>query len=1168
MILFLLRISQAEKRRLFMRIYILGLILFSAFMQVSATTLAQKISINKQNVSIQEVLKTLKEKTNYAFIHNSNQLAEYKVNIKVKDASLAEVLNECFDGLPFEYDILDKNVMIKYKKDISKVVPSLPVATQIVQEIQVSGQVTDGNGNNLAGVSIRVKGSNQGTSTNGGGRYVVSVKDRNSVLVFSFVGFQSQEVPVGSSNTINVVLKEDAGDLEEVVVVGYGTQKKINLTGSVDVVSGDVLADRPAATVADLLKGASPNMNITMNLRGGEPGAVSSWNIRGIGSINGGSAPLILVDGVEMDVNSIDPESVESISILKDASASAVYGSRAPFGVVLITTKRGKGKEGVQIQYSDNLSLSSPMKVPSFIDSYTWATAYNQANANAGLTPVYSNEQMQRIKGYIDGTFLYEYDPDNPIDNVFAGRRNGNANNDWPRLLLKDNSFSQKHNINVSGGNEKTQYYLSGGFSDQNGVYKYGYDYYKRYNFLTNFSSQVTNWLKFNSSLKYSDSKTDFPLGETTVGREHSFREMIMFAPMMPFYNINGTVQSPLVRLLESSGRDKTKYNDFLISLGGELEPIKGWKTIVAYNYNMKGTRSAVNPRPVMVELGNGKFGNIGKPAATYTSSYSQNAYKLFNALTSYEATFNDHYFNAMVGFEQEENLYTALSATATDLIVENVPSIRTSLGETTVSDNLSHWATRGAFGRLNYNFQEKYLFEFSARYNGSSRFPKNKRFGFFPSASVGYNISKEDFWTDIRPYVNNFKLRGSYGSLGNQNVANYLYFSRINVYPELNWILDGERPPYSTVPSIISDNITWETITTLNLGVDANFLNNRLGLTFDWYDRKTSNMLGPSIILPYLLGATTPLTNNAELSTKGFELVLNWNDMISNDFTYHAKLSIGDSKSKILKFKNDNGLIDTWYDGKMHGEIWGFKTDGLIQTQGEKMADQSKYWSSWGPGDMKYVDVSGDGFINDGTRTLDDHGDLVVLGNSSPRYNIGIMAGFKWKAIDFNMFWQGVGKRDYYPHAGTPLFWGMTSAWANSGLYRNTRNLDYWRPADEANILGPNTNAYLPKPYFTAETNKNRQIQSRYLLDASYLRLKNLQIGYNFSPKYLDKLFLQNARIYVSGENLLTFSKLPEVFDPETVFASDPGFGGYLTSGVIYPTSRTISLGVNITFK
>lgn len=1031
----------------------------------------------------------------------------------------------------------------------------------------VAGTVRNTQGIPLMGVSVANIGSSGETQTDDKGAFRLEVNSLNDSLSFSFVGFTKLRTAINGRTTVNVTLLDDATDLDEVVVVGYGTQRKGQLTASVDVISNKQLADRPATNVADLIKGASPNVNIGMGMRGGEPGAASSWNIRGAGSIAGSSAPLVLVDGVEMDLNAIDPETIENISILKDASASAVYGSRAPFGVVLITTKKGKMSQGAKFDYSNNLSTSSPLRLPSFIDSYTWATAFNQANANAGLTAVYNDAQMERIKGYLDGTFPYEYDPDNPIDNVFAGRRNGNANNDWPHILMGNNSFSQKHNINVSGGSEKTQYFLSAGYNKQNGTYAFGNDFFKRYNLMSNISTQITDWFKINSSLKWANTATDYPMGETTVGREHTFREMLMFAPMMPYYNINGTIQSPLVRLLQDSGRDKKANNDFLAIIGGEFEPIKGWVTSVNYNYNIKNTKLSTNPKPVMVELGNGSFGNIGKPQASYTSGFAEYTYKVLNAVTSYEKQLDDHYFKGMVGFEQEESISTGLTATGTSPVVDDFPSISTSLGGIIADDNMSHWSTRGAFGRLNYNFQEKYLVELAGRYNGSSKFPKDIRFAFFPSASVGYFVSKEGFWDPIRDKINNLKLRASYGALGNQNITNYLFVSRIPIVPELDWIINESRPQSSRIPGIISDQITWETITTLNLGVDMSLLNSRLGFSFDWYNRVTDKMLGPASELPFTLGATTPRTNNAKLSTKGFELVATWNDHLENGIGYNIKATLGDSRTKILEYLNVVGRIDTWYNGKEYGEIWGFETDGIIQTQGEAMADQSKYHTKWGPGDIKYADINNDGVINDGSRTLNDLGDLKVIGNSSPRYNYGITAGMNWKGIDFNMFWQGVAKRDFSPENTTPLFWGMTNAWANSGLYKNSPALDYWRPADETNILGPNTDAYLPKPYFTAETNKNRLPQSKYVLNAGYLRLKNVQVGYTF-PESVTGKFFSRARVYFSGENLLTFSSLPKVFDPETAVASDNREGGYLTSGVIYPMSKTLSFGLNVTLK
>lgn len=1034
------------------------------------------------------------------------------------------------------------------------------------QEFKVQGSVSDANGEPLIGVNVIEEGTLNGTVTDVDGIFNLSVSNRDAVLKITYIGYETLQLQVAGKPELKIVLQESSSELDELIVVGYGTQKKVTLTGSVDAISGDEIQNRSAVLVSDLIKGASPNLNINMGMRGGEPGATSSWNIRGLGSLTGSTEPLILVDGVEVNINNVDPETIESVSVLKDASASAIYGSRAPFGVVLVTTK--KGKEGkVSVEYSNNLSMNKPIGVPDFENSLIWATAYNQANSNAGIAaPVYSDEQMERIKGYLDGTFPYEYDPENPVTNIFAGRRVGNANYNWPKELLADNSFNHKHNLNLSGGNGKTNYYLSGGFVSQDGVYRYAKDNYSRVNLLSNLNSKVTDWLNVRTSIKYAKGMSDYPVGQTTVGREHMMGEMLTFAPMMPKYNINGSIQSPLLQWQLTSGRDKWNSSDFSANLGADLEPVKGWVTSFSYNHNAINSRSYSHPKPVMVELGNGTFGNIGKPNSSWGVGYTQTAYTLINLISKYEANWGDNYINGLVGYEQEERNYSSISASGTGLITDEVPSLKTALGEKTVTDAMNHWATQGVFGRINYNYKEKYLLEVSARYNGSSRFSQDSRWGFFPSASAGYVISKENFWTPIQPIVNSLKIRASYGSLGNQEVNLYSYLTTMGLGAELDWIINGERPQYVTPPGLVSRDLTWETITTTNIGLDAGFLNNRLQLVFDMYERITTNMLGPAETLPYPLGVSAPQRNNAELSNKGFELVLSWRDQISSDFSYNAKVSLGDSRAKILEYYNEKETIDTWYPGKEVGEIWGYTTDGIIQEVGEEMPDQSKFYAKWGPGDIKYKDLTGEGVINDGTRTLNDYGDLRVIGNTTPRYNYSISGGINWKNFDFNMFWQGVGQRDYFPNLNLQVFWGMTNGYGSSGIYKNSPILDYWRPSDETNLLGPNTDAYFAKPYFSAETNKNRQVQTRYLLNAAYLRLKSLQVGYTLPATISQKVYLQRARVYLSGENLLTLTGLPSTFDPETTIESDPANGGY-QPGRIYPLSRVLSVGVNLTF-
>ncbi len=1138
---------------------------FLSFVQVLANgTYAQKtkLSVDLKNTSIESVLLDIESQSNFKFIYNKGKVdVDSRVDIQLREKSINETLDVLFEARNVNYTFFGNNIVLT-KSDSE--------ATSGQQKKSVTGKITDSSGSTLPGVSVVILGTTNGTITDSKGIYSLSNVPENAILQFSFIGMKKQEVTVGSKTTINVSLAEETIGVDEVVVVGYGTQKKVNLTGSVDVVTSEALVNRSAANVSLLLQGTSPNLNISITNEGGKPGSSPNFNIRGIGSINGNDSPLILIDGVESDINSIDPETIESVSILKDASASAIYGSRAPFGVVLITTKRGKINQPVQIQFNNNISFGSPIGVPHFVDALTWVTAYNQISDNAGIAHIYPDEQVERVRGYIAGTYKTEYDPAKPPYSIFRGRWMGNANNDWPDLYFKKNALSEKHNINVEGGNEKTQFFISAGYFNQGSLYSWGNDGYKRYNVMANVSTKVADWLRFDYSSKYSKSETNMPLGILGQPNTYIYRSMLSFSPMTPMYNIDGSIGNPLVRALQSNGRELTVRNDFQINLGTEIEPIKGWKTNISYNYNDGGSTYTENPHPVPVQVPNGTLGNVGSALSGYIENLNTSDYTLFNLRTSYEKTIGDHFFMAMIGYEQETSFYRGLFGSKMELITETVPSISTALGTATVGDEMGHWSTQGVFGRLNYNYKEKYLVEFSARQNGSSRFAKGSRWGFFPSFSAGYNIAKENFWTPIEPYVNTLKIRGSYGSLGNQNVNNYLYLSSIPVNTELNHIIGDERPIYAGIPGIISSNLTWETITTTDVGLDAGFLKNRLTMTSDWYNRVTSKMFGPAEDLPAVLGTSVPFSNNAKLSTKGWELTLAWNDRISSDLSYNLKVAIGDSKSTILKYKNDVKAINNWNEGRQIGEIWGFTSDGLIQTEGEKMPDQSKYYGTWGPGDMKYKDLDGNDTINDGSRTLDDHGDLSVIGNLSPRYNIGITAGINWKGVDVSMFWQGIGKRDYLPGENSNVFFGIVpngSPGSESGLYKNGPGLDYWRPANDATILGPNTNAYFAKDYMSTENAKNRLPQSRYVLSAAYLRLKNFQIGYTVPQQLTKKIFINKARIYFSGENLLTFTKLPKVLDPETAPASDPSIGGREVTGGVYPISRNLSFGINLTF-
>ncbi len=1144
-------------RKLIMVINFTTILMIFALMQVRAEGFSQ-INLNKKNASLSSIFKSIEAQTNYVFFSKDYNLKNIKIDLHVENASIESTLNACFKGLPFTYKIVDKTIAIKKVVDVFS-------TTQVGQIVSrpITGIVTDEKGLPIAGVSIRVKGSNLGAVTDEKGAYTLNVTDENAILIFSYIGFIPQEVAISGRQRLPIILVEDMSKLNEIVVVGYGTQKKVNLTGAVDVISGEVLENRASSNVGSLLQGVSPNLNISVTNGGGEPGAPTTFNIRGIGSLTGGG-PLILVDGVEMNINNLDPESIESVSVLKDAAAAAVYGSRAPFGVVLITTKRGTKNKGVSIGYTNNISASSPMYLPKWHDALKYVTAYNQTLKNSNQPDKFPAAQIDRIKRYMEGTYLPEYDTIAPPNSLWRGRHEGNANYDWFDEYFKDHSINQKHNISLSGGDEKTQYYLSTGYFNQGTSYNWVDEHYKRYNVLANISAQATSWLRLNLNTKYSNTDEKHPLGPSGLEKNQLISEFMKFFPTTPMYNVNGTINNPYVIQMMHGGKETFVENDLFITLGGELEPIKGWKTNFNYSYNYTGSQYTKHDKQAWFEIPNGTIANIGAPQSGFTQNWAANNYNALNATSSYEVSLNDHNIKAMAGYEREAKYFSSLFGNRRELITEEVPSISTATGVFNVDDSMSHWGTEAFFGRINYNFKEKYLFEVNGRYNGSSRFSKDSRWGFFPSVSAGYNISKENFWEPISDIVNNLKIRASYGSLGNQNVRNYLYLSNIPISNNLEWIIDGQRPNFAGIPNIISPTLTWETITTLNIGVDATFLRNRLGVGFDWFERNTSDMFGPAIILPNALGATPPQENNASLSTKGWELVIDWNDRIGDDLRYNLKLSLADSKSKITKYLNETGTIDGYYVGKDYGEIWGYETDGIIQDANEVIPDQSKFYNSWGPGDIKYKDLDGNNIINDGKRTLSDHGDVKVIGNSSPRYTIGFTGSVSWKNFDFSMFWQGILKRDLVVSgtAANSLFWGIGSG--GESFFHGHE--DYWRPADETNILGPNTDAYYPKPYATAERAKSMQIQSKYILDASYIRLKNIQIGYTLPALFSNKIKISRFKVYVSGENLLTFSNLTDLLDPEIAYSST-GFTGAFGLGRVYPLSKSLSVGLNLTF-
>ena len=733
-----LKEKKEGKHKIYSIMKLSTLFLVISTLQIMATGYAQTVSLslNMDKTSVRELLKEIERQTELSFIFSDDiSSLNNEVSITADNQNIKNVLAQVLNDTDLDYQILNERLIVIAPKEA-------------LQALTITGIVTDNSGEPLPGVSVIIKGTSKGTATDGNGAFSLQVPDDNSVLIFSYVGFSSQEIAVGNRRTLSVMLNESTLDIDEVVVIGYGVQKKVNLTGSVDVISEKTLSNRPTATVAQMIQGASPNLTIGMSDRAGEPGSGNSWNIRGLGSIDGNnsSEPLILIDGVEASVHLIDPESIESISILKDAAASAIYGSRAPFGVVLITTKKGKKNQKTRITYNNNFSVAKALNLPDMYDSEIYAEAFNWTQVSLGSGQIFSDAQVDRIRRYLAGTFTDGYDTTNPPNSLWRGRWEGNTNYNWGKLYYDNNGFTQRHNVNVEGGGENVQFFFSGGYFDQQGLHTWGDDGYKRFNLSSSVNTQITSWFKAGVNMKYSKGVTDRPVGLAGDSWSWVHTQYFIQFPTSPMYHADGGYYHPLVAGLNGAGRDIVTNNELVLSLNGEIEPIKGWKTNILYSYRLDAGMENQNPKPIMVNIPNGTVGNIGNGVTSTVEDMWTNNAMMFNVTTSYERLIGRNQFNIMAGYEQDLRQNRTLYSSKAELLSENVVAIRNAVGTITLDDRISHWATEGYFGRLNYNFDEKYLFEFNFRYNGSSRFPKHKRWGFFPSASIGYVVSKEDF--------------------------------------------------------------------------------------------------------------------------------------------------------------------------------------------------------------------------------------------------------------------------------------------------------------------------------------------------------------------------------------------------------------------------------------
>lgn len=1048
----------------------------------------------------------------------------------------------------------------------------------VMQKQQVKGCVRDQSGEPLTGVTVRIQGTSQGTITDIDGNYTLSVPGKQTKIEFSFIGYNTQVLTAGNQKTLNVMLKEDVKTLDEVVVVGYGTMKKRDLVGAVDHINADALEGRSAPSLTRSLQGQIPNLNISM--RDGKPDRGATYNVRGTTSIGAGGQALILIDGVEGDPNTVNPQDIESVSVLKDASSAAVYGARGTFGVVLITTKNAQ-KGGVKVNYNGSFSFSQRTVKPDLVtNGLQWTDDFVESFVNnKGTMPTSINNIFPYTPEWHEELRRHDANPDLPEVqiNENTGRYEYFGNTDWDKLLYKDVTAGTDHSVSVTGGNDIANFYVSGRFFSQDGIYRANTDDFQRSNFRAKGSIKIKPWLSIDNNFDMMHKTYHYPLisYDQTLTIQRNMEQQGF--PMAVMYNPDGSLTYSAVYCgvgdfyNESSFQDQTTLQ-YKNTFGVNITPIKD---VLKFRGDFTYVNTAYKRNRVLnyvpYSTGPEQFAEKGK--SIMMDNKDETRYMAANLNGTWTPKLGaDHTLSLMGGWNLETSNKDTYYSERDGFLFPDRPNYDLMDGlNYKLEQGDKNWAYVGFFYRLNYGYKGRYLLETSGRYDGSSKFPVNEMWGFFPSASVAWRISEEKFMEGTRSWLDNLKLRFSIGTLGNGNVDPYKFLPTMAIDKTSVIIGDGQAN-YTSYPGLIPHNLTWEKVTTYDVGVDLDILKNRLTVGFDWYRRNTTDMYTVGPTLPEVLGTTQPKGNYADLKTKGWELTLSWRDnfkLAGSDFHYGVKLMLWDSQSWITKYNNATGKLSDYYEGYRIGDIWGYNIEGLFTSYDEiaNHADQDYIKVSdsriWQPGDLKFTDLNGDGKINKGAQTLEDHGDLVIVGNESERYHYGINLNANWKGFGISAFFQGVGKRDWYPGQETGFFWGKYNR-----PYGYSLKMHENRWTEE----NPNPNAYWPRLVGYSSENGGRPMgtpNNRYMQDASYLRLKALTVDYSLPRTWVSRLGLTGLKIYFTGENLFTFSNVCENFDPEVIKGGDVDLKDRKgeEQGYSYPMLKTYTVGLNVSF-
>ncbi|MBO4446498.1 MAG: TonB-dependent receptor [Bacteroidales bacterium] len=1057
----------------------------------------------------------------------------------------------------------------------------------------IHGKVIDSTGEVVPGAAVIIKGTSTGVSTDFDGNYSISAAP-GTVLVISSLGYKSSEVTVGRSAELNVTLEPETEMINDVIVVGYGTTKKTNLTGAVSVVKAEAIKDRSALDVAHMLQGAVPGLNVTS--ANGRPGEAAKLNIRGWNSINGGE-PLVLIDGAEGNLQFVNPADVENISVIKDAAAAAIYGAKGSAGVILVTTKNGgKDKEGMPtIHYSGRGGFTAPTTSTEwetrgyysvYLNNYFWKTYAGTQYAT------YTEKDMQEL--WIRRNDKVE-DPSRPwvVIDQRSGRDTYNyyANTDWWHEMYNDIKPTTSHSISLSGSTKHVDYLISGGYTYEQGMFKVKPDKYNRYNLRAKLGIDVTKWLRIGNNLSYFNSSFSYPgqsgiknnFSKSTVHALASYPVTNPDGTAVYLTNYNGyTIMDGLDMLLLGNNVNNDVVDNLSNTVDITITPFKGFTIKGDYTYTLyykryvnRATNGTYSKVPGVIEtMSTGVFEN------KLTETSNTNIYNAANLYATYEHSWKEaHNFKIMAGVNYETKWLKDITAIGYNLYSDTLVDLDLTGSDdegnkrTDVSGGQNEYRTAGYFARVNYDYKGRYLIEANARYDGSSRFLRNSRWVFSPSVSLGWRISEEPFFQPLKKYWDNLKIRFSWGQLGNQQLSEYYPAIRtVDTSGKSSYLLGGANPSVATIAKPVSSGLTWERSIQKNLGIDMTFLNGRLDFSAEGYIRDTKDMLTVGDVLPATYGySSAPKENVADLRTMGYEFNLGWKDSFKlggKPFHYNVSVLFSDYVSRITRFNNPKKLFEkNYWEGMTYGEIWGYHVDGLFATDEEARnytVNQSNVNaiinSSAGEekglraGDLKFADIDGNGKIDKGSERVGDSGDWQIIGNSQPRFNYGVNLGASWNGFDLSIFFQGIGHMDWYPGEDARFFWGPYARPYTTFIPKNFHTM-YWTEE--------NPDAYFPRPRGYVAMNGQRELgvkNDRYLQNIGYLRLKNLTFGYIIPQKATRKAKIEKLRIYFTGENLFYFAPglHSKYIDPEMAMTN--------TNLSIYPWQKTFMFGIDIT--